>query len=155
MTLMYDMGVAHGIGVERERIIQECGVGLVPIRRDGDRLAFAAPPRRRSGPLSDAELHRVTAGLGVDRADVVSHEWCDNGPGWQAVLLRSAEAVLAVRPDPVLLAGLDGVGPAGRGRLARPLAGSPREWRDRRGGPCHGLPERRPGSVAHRRRGAP
>lgn len=95
-----------------ERIIQECGVGLVPIRRDGDRLAFAAPPRRRSGPLSDAELHRVTAGLGVDRADVVSHEWCDNGPGWQAVLLRSAEAVLAVRPDPVLLAGLD-VGVAG------------------------------------------
>ena len=32
---------------KREFIVQECGVGLVKIRRDGDRLAFAAPPLKR------------------------------------------------------------------------------------------------------------
>lgn len=88
-------------------VVQECGVGLVRIRRDGDRLAFAAPPLRRSGPLDATDLDRLIAGLGLAADDVVDHSWCDNGPGWQAVLLRSADAVLAVRPDPALLAGLD------------------------------------------------
>src|SRR3954447_2034999 len=31
-------------------VVQECGAGLVTIRRTG-RLAFAAPPLRRSGPV--------------------------------------------------------------------------------------------------------
>ena len=35
------------------RIVQECGVGLVSIRQQGDLLAFAAPPLRRSGPLDE------------------------------------------------------------------------------------------------------
>src|SRR3954469_25944092 len=35
---------------EPNEIVQECGVGLVRIRRDEGRLAFAAPPLRRSGP---------------------------------------------------------------------------------------------------------
>lgn len=90
-----------------DMVVQECGVGLVRIRRSGDRLAFAAPPLRRSGPLDPADLDRLTTGLGLGADDVVDHSWCDNGPGWQALLLRSAEAVLAVRPDPALLAGLD------------------------------------------------
>ena len=37
----------------------------------------------------------------------MDHSWCDNGPGWQALLLDSAERVLAVVPDPQILAGLD------------------------------------------------
>lgn len=88
-------------------VVQECGVGLVTIRRDADRLAFAAPPLRRSGPLDTTDLERLLAGLGLDTDDVIDHSWCDNGPGWQALLLRSAEAVLGVRPDPAVLAGLD------------------------------------------------
>lgn len=88
-------------------IVQECGAGLVRIRRDGDLLSFAAPPLQRSGPLDEADVERIAQGLGLARADIVDHQWCDNGPGWQAVLLEAAEQVLALRPDPVLLAGLD------------------------------------------------
>ncbi len=80
------------------RVVQECGAGLVPIRRDGDTLAFAAPPLLRSGPVDEAELAEVAAVLRVARADIVDAAWADNGPGWIAVLLASAEAVLAVEP---------------------------------------------------------
>lgn len=90
-----------------QHVVQECGVGLVRIRREGERLAFAAPPLRRSGPLDDADLALIAQGLGIAREDIVAHAWCDNGPGWRGVMLRSAEQVLAVRPDPVALAGLE------------------------------------------------
>lgn len=97
-----------------EVIVQECGVGLVSIRRDGatGSLAFAAPPRRVTGPLSDADLDEVVAALRISRDQVVAHEWCDNGPGWRGVLLGSADEVLALRPDPALASRID-VGVAG------------------------------------------
>ncbi len=79
-------------------VVQECGAGLVSLRRDGDRLAFAAPPRTRSGPLSDAELDEVLGVLRIGRDQVVDAQWVSNGPGWVAVLMDSAEAVLAVQP---------------------------------------------------------
>ena len=90
-----------------QHVVQECGVGLVRIRRDGNRLAFAAPPLRRGGPLDEADVARIAHGLGLGRDDIVAHAWCDNGPPWRGVLLRSAEQVLAVRPDATLLAGLE------------------------------------------------
>ncbi|MEY4653443.1 MAG: hypothetical protein RI884_2024 [Pseudomonadota bacterium] len=100
-----------------DQVVQECGVGLVRIRRDGDRLAFAAPPLRRGGPLDEAELARMTAGLGLARSDIVAHAWCDNGPQWRGVMLRSAQQVLALRPDSALLAGMEigVVGPCAAG----------------------------------------
>jgi PhzF family phenazine biosynthesis protein len=88
-------------------IIQECGAGLVRIRRDGRRLAFAAPPLLKSGPLPEEDLVRIACGLGIARVDILHHAWCDNGPNWRGILLRSAEQVLALKPDPVLLAGMD------------------------------------------------
>lgn len=88
-------------------IVQQCGAGLVRIRSTGAVLSFAAPPLRRSGPLQPSELARITAGLGLQPSDIVEHQWCDNGPGWQAVLLESADQVLALKPDPQILAGLD------------------------------------------------
>jgi PhzF family phenazine biosynthesis protein len=90
---------------KREVIVQECGVGLVRIRRDGQRLAFAAPPRIRSGPLDEADVQRIARGLGVARDDIVAHAWCDNGPPWRGVMLRSAEQVLALNADSAVLAG--------------------------------------------------
>lgn len=87
-------------------VVQECGVGLVRIRRDGARLAFAAPPLRRSGPLAEDELDRIARGLGIARAAIVAHAWCDNGPPWRGVMLASADQVLALQPEPQLLAGL-------------------------------------------------
>ncbi|MEM9691627.1 MAG: PhzF family phenazine biosynthesis protein [Myxococcota bacterium] len=77
-------------------IVQECGIGLVALRRDGDRLAFDAPRRIREGALSEAELEPILAALRLQRGAVVAAEWADNGPGWQALLLRSVEEVLAV-----------------------------------------------------------
>lgn len=88
-------------------IVQECGAGLIRLRRDGSRLAFAAPPLRRGGPLDEAAVERISRGLGLRRDEVVGHAWCDNGPGWQALLLPDAARVLSIRPDPELLAGLD------------------------------------------------
>ncbi len=87
-------------------LVQECGIGLVRIRRDGARLAFAAPPRLRSGPLDAAEVDLVARGLGVARSDIVAHAWCDNGPRWRGVMLKSAEQVLALQPDASILQGL-------------------------------------------------
>ena len=98
-------------------IVQECGAGLVKIRRDGQRLAFAAPRRNKSGPLEEAGLEQIARGLGISRSDIMAHAWCDNGPNWQAVMLGSAEDVLALKPDASVLAGLDVgvVGPRAEG----------------------------------------
>ena len=88
-------------------VVQECGAGLVRVRRDGPRLAFAAPPLLRSGPVDPADLARIAAGLGVGPDDVVDAAWADNGPGWVAVLLRDAAAVLALEPDGAALSGFE------------------------------------------------
>jgi PhzF family phenazine biosynthesis protein len=90
---------AGGAPRDPDRIVQECGVGLVPLRRDGGRLAFAAPDLLRSGPVDEALLATIAAGLGLQRGDIRAHAWIDNGPGWVGVLLDSAERVLALRPD--------------------------------------------------------
>jgi len=82
-------------------IVQECGAGLVRIRRDEDRLAFAAPPMVRSGPASGEEAARVAAALGVDRSELLAVEWVDNGPGWIAALFESAGRVLELLPTSV------------------------------------------------------
>lgn len=88
-----------------EVIVQECGVGLVRVRRDGTRLAFAAPPRVKSGPLDEADVQRIARGLGVTRADIVAHAWCQNGPPWRGVMLRSAAQVLSLKADSAVLNG--------------------------------------------------
>jgi PhzF family phenazine biosynthesis protein len=80
-----------------EDILQECGAGLVRIRR-GDRLSFAAPPLNRSGPVSDEDVDAIAVALGISRDEIVETEWIDNGPGWVGVLLRDAEAVLDLEP---------------------------------------------------------
>jgi PhzF family phenazine biosynthesis protein len=90
---------AGGAPRQSATVVQECGIGLVRIRRDGSRLAFAAPPLRRSGPLDPGSLQRICMALGLSGEDIVSHQWVDNGPGWCALMLHSAQQVLAVRPD--------------------------------------------------------
>ncbi|MGN6587628.1 MAG: PhzF family phenazine biosynthesis protein [Solirubrobacterales bacterium] len=80
-------------------IVQECDAGLIPIRREEDRLAFAAPPLIRSGPASEEDAARVAAALGVDRDEMPAVEWVDNGPGWIAAMFESAERVLELQPS--------------------------------------------------------
>lgn len=104
--------LAMGGRPKGEEIVQECAAGLVRIRRGSDRLAFAAPPLRRAGPLEPAVMARVAEGLGLAPEALVDANWVDNGPGWLAVLLRSRDAVLALRPDFAAIAGMR-VGVAG------------------------------------------
>jgi PhzF family phenazine biosynthesis protein len=113
-------------GVPRgENVVQECGVGLVKLKRDGQRLAFAAPPLIKSGPLPEEDVALIARGLGVARSDITAHAWCDNGPNWRGVMLQSAEQVLALRPDGAVLAGLDigVVGPNSKASGQKPLGG--------------------------------
>lgn len=81
-----------------EVIVQECGAGLVDVRRS-PRLGFAAPPLVRSGPVDDDLRSRIVTGLGIDDAAIADLAWIDNGPGWVGVDLGSAQAVLDVVPD--------------------------------------------------------
>jgi PhzF family phenazine biosynthesis protein len=81
-----------------DAIVQECEAGLVRIRRGDGQLAFAAPPLIRSGPVDDADLARVARLLGIAREDIVDPQWADNGPGWVAVMVRDADAVLGLKP---------------------------------------------------------
>jgi PhzF family phenazine biosynthesis protein len=107
-------------------IRQECGAGLVAIRRTGDGLAFAAPPLLRGGPVDEAVAARVARQLNIARDDIVDIQWADNGPGWVAVLLASADAVLAVRPGVVDLdIGIAGSYPAGSPEALEVRAFSP------------------------------
>ena len=92
-------------------VVQQCGVGLVRVRRQRDgagaaRLAFAAPPLRRTGPVDATLRAQVVAALGLPDTSVRQLEWIDNGPGWMAALLPDAATVLALRPHFEALAGL-------------------------------------------------
>jgi PhzF family phenazine biosynthesis protein len=105
---------AGGAPRAQEEIVQECAAGLVSIRRTPDGLGFAAPPLLRSGPVDEEEIAHVAGTLNLDRGAIVAAEWADNGPGWVALLLESAEAVLAVKPGLVDHdVGLVGPHPAG------------------------------------------
>ena len=98
-------------------VVQECRAGLITVRqtlRGEAGLAFAAPPLLRSGPVEEPVAERVAQALNIKRDDIVDIAWADNGPGWVAVLLASAEAVLALRPGTVDLdIGVAGLYPGG------------------------------------------
>ncbi len=89
----------HGGVPQAERIVQECGAGLVEIRRDHGSLSFAAPPLRRDGDLDPTDVGRFIAAFGIEADTVVGHQWVDNGPGWMAIQLKSAQDVLDLQPD--------------------------------------------------------
>jgi PhzF family phenazine biosynthesis protein len=79
-------------------IVQECGAGLVTIRR-GDVLSFRAPPLMRSGAVSERDADAIAVALHLSRADLLDLQWIDNGPGWVGVVLRDAQQVLDLRPE--------------------------------------------------------
>jgi PhzF family phenazine biosynthesis protein len=97
---------AGGVPRTEGELVQECGAGLVRLRR-GERLAFAGPPFLRSGAVSDDDRERIVRALRIDPSQVVDLEWIDNGPGWVGVLMSSADEVLALQPDWSAAAGMD------------------------------------------------
>jgi PhzF family phenazine biosynthesis protein len=95
-------------------VVQECGAGLVRVGLDDSRLCFEAPPVLRSGPVPEDLARQIAGVLRIGRDEIVDLAYADNGPGWIAVLLASAEAVLAVQPGPTDLdLGIAGPHPAG------------------------------------------
>jgi PhzF family phenazine biosynthesis protein len=126
---------AGGTPRQNDTVVQECGVGLVRIRRADSRLAFAAPPLRRTGPLDGADLQQLRRVLGLNDDDIVAHQWVDNGPGWCVLMLRSAGRVLAVRPD------LGDLGDFRVGLVAPQPPGSDTDYEVRVFVPVLGVPE--------------
>ena len=101
-------------GAAPDPVVQECAAGLVEIRRTAAGLAFAAPPLVRSGAVEASLVEHLADVLRIDRDEIVDAQWVDNGPGWVAALLESAEKVLALRPGGVDLdVGVVGPLPAG------------------------------------------
>ncbi|MFK8042754.1 PhzF family phenazine biosynthesis protein [Congregibacter sp.] len=90
---------AGGEAKDSQVVVQECGAGLVRIRRSDQGLAFAAPPVLRSGVLESELLQRLMTALKLPEEALVAHQWVDNGPGWCALQLDSAQRVLDVDPD--------------------------------------------------------
>jgi PhzF family phenazine biosynthesis protein len=102
-------------------VVQECGVGLVEVKRERELLAFAAPPFTRSGPLSDSERAEAARIAGVTEDSIVEAVHVANGPDWQLLRLRSAADVLAAEPLAKAPPGTD-IG------LAGPIAGGNADW---------------------------
>ena len=100
-----------------DRIVQECAVGLVSVRRVEGTLSFAAPPLVRDGALDEEYVDQIVAAFGIKRDRVLAHQWVDNGPGWAVVQLPTAGEVLALEPDlsviPTAMVGAIGAYPDG------------------------------------------
>jgi PhzF family phenazine biosynthesis protein len=95
-------------------IVQECAAGLVQIRQGETGLSFAAPPLVRGGEVDEELAKQVARELNLTRAEIADIQWADNGPGWIAVLLSSADEVLAVQPGEVTMdIGVVGLYPEG------------------------------------------
>lgn len=90
---------AEGVAQTQHTLVQQCDAGLVQLRIFDGLIGFAAPPLVRTGPVDKTDRDAVLALLGIDAADVLDMAWADNGPGWIAVLLASAAAVLALSPQ--------------------------------------------------------
>ena len=148
------LGTCHawleGGGVPRSEgvVIQECAAGLIQVRRGAEELAFAAPALVRSGPVDEELVERIADMLGVSRGEILDSQWVDNGPGWVGVMLRDAQAVLALTPGSVdLFLGVVGAYPVGSGASVRGssvLSG----LRGLRRGSRHREPERVTGRMA-------
>jgi PhzF family phenazine biosynthesis protein len=106
------LGSAHtwldsgGVPKSRGFVVQECAAGLIRVKHDGGRLAFAAPPLTRFGPVEVSLRRQLAAGLCLPESDIVDASWLVNGPEWIGVLLESAEQVLAVQPNLAAMGGL-------------------------------------------------
>ena len=107
---------AGGSPARAGTVVQQCGAGLIDVRQDGERLAFAAPAFTRYGPMAAEEVAQAAALAGVRVQQVVEGVHVANGPQWQLLRLSSAAEVLAAVPAAQAPVGTDiGLaGPAGR-----------------------------------------
>ncbi len=81
-----------------QRVVQECGVGLVAIQRNGVRLSFAAPALKRRAPGA-MQLAQVAAALGLRSQQIIAAQMLDNGSAWLGLLLDDPHTVLQLKPN--------------------------------------------------------
>ena len=74
-----------------------CGAGPAAGRRAA-RLRRAAAGQERAGGRRGPRA-AIVGSLGINDDEVVDMAWADNGPGWVAVLLESAEGCSRCSPD--------------------------------------------------------
>ncbi len=135
------LGTAHawlaagGTPKDPDVVVQECGVGLVNVRRDGGRLAFAAPPLRES-EVPTEQLDAALAALGLRDDQVERSQVLVNGPSWLTLVLHDVDTVLGLEPDHAALVHLPEVGV-----LAKYPAGSECAIEVRGFADCVGIPE--------------
>ena len=101
----HHIGESTLMGGVPDELVQECGVGLVHIRRNGERLAFGAPALQRSEPAPGL-VRQVAAALGLDARHLVASQLLDNGPTWLGLLVDRAEVLLALEPNHLALKSL-------------------------------------------------
>ena len=105
------LGTAHawlaagGQPQAANRLVQECGVGLVTLRQQDDRYAFAAPTLHRANPDPE-QLAAVLDALGLQADEVLAAQDLHNGPHWLGLLLPDVATVLALKPDHAALKAL-------------------------------------------------
>lgn len=139
---------AGGQPLSAAAVVQECGVGLVRIRRQGRLLAFAAPPLQRRDATAD-EIEPVRAALGLAPVQILASQMLDNGPVWLALLLDGPETVHALQPDHTALAKIGfNVGVAGVNRPDGAIALIARSSREARAFAASASAGQRP--VIHR-----
>ena len=86
----------HGNTPKNPKIVrQECGVGIVDIKIDGDVPAFVAPPTRIKA-MEKTECEVIAKKLDIDIQTVVATAVLDNGPIWKVFELESAAQVLRI-----------------------------------------------------------
>ena len=88
--------LALGGKPKSDYVVQECGAGLVRIKRDGARLAFAAPPLQRAGEVAPELKAKIAHALGIGESAIRAVQWVDNGPGWVGVLMGSRNELLNI-----------------------------------------------------------
>jgi len=98
---------AGGKPINSDVVIQQCKAGLVNIRKHNSLLEFSAPPLIRTGLLDDDTLIKISKALNLAPSDIIHHQWVDNGPGWCAIMLGSAQQVLDIKPNWAALAPLN------------------------------------------------
>ncbi len=109
------LGSAHawleaGGTARRERTVQECAAGLIELRAEQGRLAFAAPPLLRSDVLTARELDALARALRIAPDAILAARRLTNGPEFVAARLDDARQVLELEPDLPAVAGLAGTG---------------------------------------------
>jgi PhzF family phenazine biosynthesis protein len=107
------LGTAHAFvesgGVSRAagRLVQQCGAGLIEIETRADGIRAFAAPRATLTALPAETCRALNDTLGTGVIDFTTPPTAiDNGVRWLMVRLASADACLALAPEPAALAKL-------------------------------------------------